>query len=102
MGHRLHKRVSGCSVNFGRVSSFRTIHVDSYYTWSIYPSASSGDRPTPFEIELSLESQVNLEEGKKMGVIRLGICIGGVYAAFLLWAIAQERCKSSLLGPRHI
>ncbi|WVQ82913.1 hypothetical protein IAT38_005049 [Cryptococcus sp. DSM 104549] len=26
-----------------------------------------------------------------MGVIRLGVCITGVYAAFLLWAIAQER-----------
>jgi hypothetical protein len=30
-----------------------------------------------------------------MGVIRLGVCIGGVYAAFLLWAIAQERCEYS-------
>lgn len=26
-----------------------------------------------------------------MGVLRLGICVGGVYAAFLLWAIAQEK-----------
>jgi len=39
-------------------------------------------------------------EGQKieiMGVLRLGICIGGVYATFLLWAIAQERCKSQSL-----
>jgi hypothetical protein len=28
-----------------------------------------------------------------MGVLRLGICIGGVYSTFLLWAIAQERRK---------
>ncbi|OXB37865.1 solute carrier family 35 (UDP-galactose transporter), member B1, partial [Cryptococcus neoformans] len=26
-----------------------------------------------------------------MGVVRLAVCISGVYAAFLLWAIAQER-----------
>ncbi|OWZ32868.1 solute carrier family 35 (UDP-galactose transporter), member B1 [Cryptococcus neoformans AD2-60a] len=26
-----------------------------------------------------------------MGVLRLAVCISGVYAAFLLWAIAQER-----------
>jgi hypothetical protein len=29
-----------------------------------------------------------------MGVLRLGICIGGVYSTFLLWAIAQERRES--------
>ncbi|WWC97320.1 hypothetical protein V866_004199 [Kwoniella sp. B9012] len=29
-----------------------------------------------------------------MGVLRLGICISGVYAAFLLWAIAQERLSA--------
>ena len=29
-----------------------------------------------------------------MGVLRLGICVGGVYAAFLLWAIAQEKRQS--------
>jgi hypothetical protein len=26
-----------------------------------------------------------------MGVVRLGICVSGVYTAFLFWAIAQER-----------
>lgn len=26
-----------------------------------------------------------------MGVLRLAICVTGVYATFLLWAIAQER-----------
>lgn len=32
-----------------------------------------------------------------MGVIRLAVCIGGVYTAFLAWAIAQERCKFDLI-----
>lgn len=26
-----------------------------------------------------------------MGVVRLGVCVSGVYTAFLFWAIAQER-----------
>ncbi|WVR03244.1 hypothetical protein IAU60_000235 [Kwoniella sp. DSM 27419] len=29
-----------------------------------------------------------------MGVVRLGVCVSGVYAAFLLWAIAQERLSA--------
>ncbi|WVF66351.1 hypothetical protein IAT40_001091 [Kwoniella sp. CBS 6097] len=29
-----------------------------------------------------------------MGVIRLAVCVSGVYAAFLLWAIAQERLSA--------
>ena len=35
-----------------------------------------------------------------MGVLRLGICVGGVYAAFLLWAIAQEKCQYTV-APHH-
>ncbi|WRT63417.1 uncharacterized protein IL334_000322 [Kwoniella shivajii] len=33
-----------------------------------------------------------------MGVIRLGVCVSGVYAAFLLWAIAQERLSAPFLS----
>ncbi|KAL7418935.1 UDP-galactose transporter [Cryptotrichosporon argae] len=29
-----------------------------------------------------------------MGVVRLAVCVSGVYAAFLLWAIAQERLSA--------
>jgi hypothetical protein len=30
-----------------------------------------------------------------MGVLRLGICVSGIYATFLLWAIAHERREST-------
>ncbi|OCF33109.1 solute carrier family 35 (UDP-galactose transporter), member B1 [Kwoniella heveanensis BCC8398] len=33
-----------------------------------------------------------------MGVIRLAVCVSGVYAAFLLWAIAQERLSAPFLS----
>lgn len=29
-----------------------------------------------------------------MGLLRLAVCVSGVYAAFLFWAIAQERRES--------
>ena len=30
-----------------------------------------------------------------MGLVRLVVCVSGVYATFLLWAIAQERRESA-------
>ncbi|KAK8844595.1 hypothetical protein IAR55_006442 [Kwoniella newhampshirensis] len=36
-----------------------------------------------------------------MGVLRLGVCISGVYAAFLLWAIAQERLSAPFPSASH-
>ena len=34
-----------------------------------------------------------------MGVLRLAVCVSGVYATFLLWAIAQERRESFASPP---
>ncbi|GFZ44619.1 UDP-galactose transporter homolog 1 [Saitozyma sp. JCM 24511] len=39
-----------------------------------------------------------------MGVVRLGVCVSGVYTAFLFWAIAQERLSKpfpSTSAPIH-
>ncbi|WWD22854.1 hypothetical protein CI109_107348 [Kwoniella shandongensis] len=36
-----------------------------------------------------------------MGVLRLGVCVSGVYAAFLLWAIAQERLSAPFPSTSH-
>ncbi|ORY27319.1 putative UDP-galactose transporter [Naematelia encephala] len=38
-----------------------------------------------------------------MGVVRFGVCVLGVYAAFLLWAIAQERLSAPFpsIYPEH-
>ncbi|KAL1408672.1 UDP-galactose transporter [Vanrija albida] len=36
-----------------------------------------------------------------MGLIRLAVCISGVYAAFLLWAIAQERLSAPFQPATH-
>ncbi|GMK56391.1 hypothetical protein CspeluHIS016_0302310 [Cutaneotrichosporon spelunceum] len=36
-----------------------------------------------------------------MGLLRLAVCISGVYAAFLLWAIAQERLSQTFPVSAH-
>ena len=37
-----------------------------------------------------------------MGVLRLAVCVSGVYATFLLWAIAQERRELLGVHPRMV
>ncbi|KZT56360.1 UDP-galactose transporter [Calocera cornea HHB12733] len=39
----------------------------------------------------SVSSAARSASDLRMGVIRLGVCVAGVYSMFLLWAVAQER-----------
>ncbi|KAF2708864.1 UDP-Glc/Gal endoplasmic reticulum nucleotide sugar transporter-like protein [Pleomassaria siparia CBS 279.74] len=41
------------------------------------------------------------EEQKQGGLVTLVICVGGIYASFLSWAVLQERITTTSYGPKH-
>ena len=53
-----------------------------------FNACGSSTVSTPLDIKFQPFLQ---HPGDGMGLLRLAVCVSGVYAAFLLWAVAQER-----------
>lgn len=57
-------------------------------------------------IEKKIEEQAELharnpQEQKEAGLIQLVICVGGIYASFMTWALLQERLTTTTHGPAN-
>ncbi|OAL52955.1 UDP-Glc/Gal endoplasmic reticulum nucleotide sugar transporter-like protein [Pyrenochaeta sp. DS3sAY3a] len=57
-------------------------------------------------IEKKIEEQAELharnpKEQKEAGLLQLLICVGGIYASFMSWAVLQERLTTTTHGPTH-
>ncbi|KAF1816425.1 UAA transporter [Eremomyces bilateralis CBS 781.70] len=67
----------------------------------IHHDASNGHtvRPaTPVE-KKSIQRAEPTEESSSPGLTELVICVGGIYGAFLTWALLQERITTKSYGP---
>ncbi|KAL6709275.1 UDP-galactose transporter [Coniothyrium glycines] len=57
-------------------------------------------------LEKKIEEQAELHarspaEQKEAGLVQLVVCVGGIYASFMTWALLQERLTTTTHGPTN-